>query len=141
MIWVADIVDQCIVVLDFLLQHNCQVDVGNALLKVVPEEVPMRSGNVSEIRCRVVLQQEEIVPANSEALLRGKFTGGVNGEQELGRWASVNPGREQALGEEPPYSGMAFSLWTRFMAVQGSPYGLCNARQASTCSCQSSINL
>ena len=79
-IWVADIVDQCILGLDFLLQHNCQVDVGNALLKVGSEEVPMRSGNVSEIRCRrVVLQQEEIVPANSEALLRGKFTG-VNGE-------------------------------------------------------------
>ena len=27
-------------------------------------------------------------------LLRGKFTGGVNGEQEFGRWASVSPGRE-----------------------------------------------
>ena len=88
-IWVADIVDQCIVGLDFLLQHNCQVDVGNALLKVGPEEVPMRRGNVSEIRCcRVVLQQEEIVPANSETLLSGKFTRGVNGEQELGQCES-----------------------------------------------------
>ena len=36
-IWVADIVDKCIVGLDFLLQHNCQVDVGNALLKVGPD--------------------------------------------------------------------------------------------------------
>ena len=36
-IWVADVVDQCIVGLDFLLQHNCQVDVGNALLKVGPD--------------------------------------------------------------------------------------------------------
>ena len=41
----------------------------------------MKSGKVSEIRCRrVVLQQEEFVPANSEALLKGKFTRGVNGE-------------------------------------------------------------
>ena len=36
-IWVADVVDQCIVGLDFLLQHNCQVDVGNARLNVEPD--------------------------------------------------------------------------------------------------------
>ena len=118
-IWVADIVDQCIVGLDFLLQHNCQVDVGNALLKVGPEEVPMRRGNVSEIRCcRVVLQQEEIVPANSETLLSGKFTRGINGEQELGRWASVNPGREQALGEGLLVGRSLVDLRSRLLPVR-----------------------
>ena len=119
MIWVADIVDQCIVGLNFLLQHNFQVDVGNALLKVGPEEVPMRFGNVIEIRCcRVVLQQEEIVPANSETLLSGKFTRGINGEQELGRWASVNPGREQALGEGLLVGRSLVDLRSRLLPVR-----------------------
>ena len=40
--WVTDIADECILGLDFLQQHNCQVDLKKALLHIGNEEVPLQ---------------------------------------------------------------------------------------------------
>ena len=55
---------------------------------------------------------------NSETLLSGKFKRGVNGEHELSRWASVNPGREQALGKGLLVGRSLVDLRSRLLPVR-----------------------
>jgi hypothetical protein len=38
--WVAEIVDPCIVGLDFLIGHHCQVDIAGTTLKVEGQSIP-----------------------------------------------------------------------------------------------------
>ena len=40
--WVAEIADECILVLDFLQQYDCQVYLKEGVLHIVDEEVPLQ---------------------------------------------------------------------------------------------------
>ena len=40
--WVAKIADKCILGLDFLQQHDCQVDLKEGVLHIGDEEVPLQ---------------------------------------------------------------------------------------------------
>jgi len=40
--WVADITDECILGLDFLERHGCQVDLKQGILLIAEEEVPLQ---------------------------------------------------------------------------------------------------
>ena len=40
--WVADVADQCILGLDFLESHGCQVDLGECVLQVGSQQVPLQ---------------------------------------------------------------------------------------------------
>ena len=40
--WVADTTDECVLGLDFLEHHGCQVDLKQGILLVAEEEVPLQ---------------------------------------------------------------------------------------------------
>jgi len=53
-LWVADIHDECILGLDFLQTHNCQVNLKDGSLIIGEEEIPLRKSQATvEPVCRV----------------------------------------------------------------------------------------
>ena len=45
--WVADIQDECILGLDFLELHGCMVDLGDNVLHISGEAIPLQKGSCS----------------------------------------------------------------------------------------------
>ena len=56
--WVADTTDECVLGLDFLEHHGCQVDLKQGILLVAEEEVPLqqRRKDTEPSSCRVLAQ-------------------------------------------------------------------------------------
>ena len=84
--WVAEITDPCIVGLDFLLGHHCQVDIAGATLKVEGQSIPLlRTSERNRPRCcRVVATENVVVPPRSESIVLGTLTEVVSSS-----WGSV----------------------------------------------------
>ncbi len=40
--WVAEITDDCILGLDFLIKHDCQVNIKDSVLQLQGEEIPLQ---------------------------------------------------------------------------------------------------
>ena len=82
--WVAGIHDQCILGLDFLQSHNCQVNLRDGVLTVDGEETPLkRSTTTQEPTCfRVVLTEGVCLPPLSEIVVPVT----VDGAGEHQRW-------------------------------------------------------
>lgn len=63
---VAEIVDDCIIGLDFLQNHQCSIDMKNGVLRCNTEEVPMKGGSSGKVYCvkRTVLKprSQTLVP-------------------------------------------------------------------------------
>ncbi len=89
--WVADISDECILGLDFLQAHGCQVDVRDGVLHVGGEEVPLGKPSTTPTRtcCRIVAQGSITVPPFSEAIISAKLLDTPDG----GKWGIVEPDR------------------------------------------------
>lgn len=65
--WVAEITDECILGLDFLEKHGCQVDLRENVLVVGEEEVPLNKPvrGLTMVCCRVVAKESVTVPPPS----------------------------------------------------------------------------
>ena len=83
-LWVAGIHDQCILDLDVLHSHSCQVNLRDGVLIVDEEEIPLRrSGATQEPSCfKVVLKEGVYLPPLSETVVSVK----VDGAGEHQRW-------------------------------------------------------
>ena len=70
--WVADIQDECILGLDFLELHGCMVDLGDNVLHIGGEVIPLqKKGSCSLARlkaCRTVLDTNASLPSHSECV-------------------------------------------------------------------------
>jgi hypothetical protein len=88
-VWIADIVEEGIIGLDYLMANNCHVNLAGKLLLVGDDEVPL----VDQVRpvvnglTRIVVRRTVAVPAMSEAIIPGKLK--KCGEQRT--WAVLEP--------------------------------------------------
>lgn len=76
--WVADIADECLVGLDFLVPHACQVDLKEGVLYVGDEEIPLEKPRVEEFEphCyRAVITGTVTVPPHSEMIVPARVEG------------------------------------------------------------------
>ena len=74
-VWLAKIADPCIIGLDFLMEHDCQVDIAGGTVRIGSQEIPLvRASTKGEKRCcRVVATETVVIPARSEFLIEGKL--------------------------------------------------------------------
>lgn len=65
---VADIVDDCILGLDFMKKHRCEIDVNQGVMKCGTEEVFMEGASSGKVYClkKVILhpRSETIIPVS-----------------------------------------------------------------------------
>ena len=97
-LWVAGIHDQCILGLDFLQAHNCQVNLQDGVLTVDGKETPLRRLTAVQPEpscCRVVLLEGVYLPPLSESVV--PVTVGGVGEHQ--RWGLLDQ-----LSTPHPYS-------------------------------------
>lgn len=74
--WVAEIADECILGLDFLQLHNCQVNLKEGVLHIGNEEVSLQQPQVIEpICCRCYTTSSITIPPNSEMIVQAKMQG------------------------------------------------------------------
>jgi len=76
-LWVADIRDECILGLDFLQTHNCQVNLKDGSLIIGEEEIPLRKSQATvEPTCyKVVLKEGVCIPPLAEAVIPVRLEG------------------------------------------------------------------
>ena len=87
-VWLAEITDPCILGLDFLMAHDCQVDMAGAVLHIGKVDIPLVSARcgIQGRCCRVVASETVEIPARSDCLIFGSLDGHVSGT-----WGSVGP--------------------------------------------------
>ena len=85
--WIADITDECILGLDFLEKHDCQVCLKEGVLVIGGQEIPLAmSVRGNTMSCsRVIAKESCIVAAQSEAIIPGQL---VDNSRHV-RWAIV----------------------------------------------------
>ena len=72
--WVADIADQCILGLDFLESHGCRVDLGESMMHIGDQQIPLQRPVNPQPTCYRVLTSRDIeIPASSEMIIPGKL--------------------------------------------------------------------
>ena len=76
-LWVADIHDECILGLDFLQTHNCQVNLKDGSLIIGEEEIPLKKSQATvEPTCyKVVLKEGVCIPPLAEAVIPVRLEG------------------------------------------------------------------
>lgn len=67
--YIAEIADACILGMDFLRRHNCDLDLRANVLKVGQEEVVLRDADDALSSCALVLPEEVAVPPYTEMLI------------------------------------------------------------------------
>ena len=85
--WVANIADECILGLDFLQKHGCQLFLKEGILIIGDQEVPLAKPTRSAaLSCsRVIAQESRTVAPQAEAVIPGQLAGNI-GEA---RWAII----------------------------------------------------
>ena len=75
--WVTEITDECIMGLDFLGKHGCQVDLKENVLTIGSEEVPLSkpARGAGLTCCRIIAKEAVVVAPHSEALVPGQSAG------------------------------------------------------------------
>jgi len=102
--WVADISDECILGLDFLESHGCQVNLKDGALIIGGEEIPLERSNMAlEPACyKAILLDDVCLPPLSEMVLPVKVeTTGSNA-----RWGVLG----QSTAQEVSVSGVSDCL-------------------------------
>lgn len=93
--WVAEIADECILGLDFLQQHNCQVDLKKGILHIGNEEVPLQQSRVTEPTCcRCYTTSSINIPPNSEMIVPAKVGGEL---RKTTKWAVLQPEKPENM--------------------------------------------
>ena len=90
-VWLAEIADPCIIGLDFLMAHDCHVDIAGGTVRIGSQEIPLvRASTKGEKRCcRVVAVETVVIPARSEFLIPGKLD-----EEVYSTWGTVGPAQK-----------------------------------------------
>ena len=90
-VWLARIADPCIIGLDFLMAHECHVDVAGGTVRIRSQEIPLVRASISGSKkcCRVVATETVVIPARSEFLIRGKLD-----EEAFLTWGTVGPAQK-----------------------------------------------
>ena len=72
--WVADIADQFILGLDSLESHGCRVDLGESVMYVRDQQIPLQKPVNPQPTCfRVLTSRDTEIPASSEVIIPGKL--------------------------------------------------------------------
>ena len=98
-VWIADIENECILGLDFLISNDCVVDVLESCLRIGPDEVRLkRMTATKEPVCRRVKVAETwLVPPKSEAIVPGVLEG--DGSSEEG-WGEISPSEKPCFSSD-----------------------------------------
>ena len=88
-VWLADIVEEGIIGLDYLMANNCQVDLARKVLHIGNDEVRLFNQVQSAVNglSRIVVRRTIAIPAMSEAIIPGKLD--KCGERNA--WAAIGP--------------------------------------------------
>ena len=88
-VWVADIVEEGLIGLDYLVANGCQVDLAGKLLYVGNDEVPLISQPQPETSSmfRIVVRRTVAITAMSEAVIPGR----LDSCDKQNRWAVTEP--------------------------------------------------
>lgn len=72
--WVAQIKGDgtCILGLDFLMKHKCDVLISQQMIKFGNSSIPYYKSSIEASCCRVIVAETTNIPANSESILQGK---------------------------------------------------------------------
>ena len=88
--WVAEIADECILGLDFLQCHDCQVNLKEGVLHIGNEEVPLQKPSISEPACyRCCAKTSVTIPPLSEIIVPACVDG--EWKADSSRWAILQP--------------------------------------------------
>ena len=78
-VWIADITDECLLGLDFLVSHGCQVDLKDGILYLGQEEIPLTQPNpdvVGQLQCyRTIVASSVSLPPHSETIVPARVEG------------------------------------------------------------------
>ena len=83
-VWIADIENECILGLDFLISNDCIVDVQESCLRIGPEEIRFkRIAATEKPACRrVTVAETWLVPPKSEAIVPGVLDSDIDGSSQ-----------------------------------------------------------
>ena len=83
-VWIADIENECILGLDFLILNDCIVDVQESCLRIGPEEIRFKQIAATEkpVCRRVTVLETWLVSPKSEAIVPGVLDGDVDSSSE-----------------------------------------------------------
>lgn len=91
-VWIAEIENECILGLDFLVPNDCIVDVADGCLRIGAEIQLQQLGSWEQPRCwRVYVAETMAIPARSEALIPGQLQ---DSEPSGEVWGSLEPTRK-----------------------------------------------
>ena len=114
-VWVADIKNECILGLDFLIPNNCVV-VTEACLHVGTEvQLKRMAASKKPICRRVVVAENWSIPPKSEAIIPGVLDG--NGPLEEG-WGELIPSQKRGLSKDMLVARTVVDLGKPVVAVR-----------------------
>ena len=136
--WVAEIADECILCLDFLQQHNCQVDLKEGVLHIGNEEVPLQQPRATEpICCRCYTTTSVTISPVSKMIVPAS----VEGEwRKNSKWAVLQPeGAEMTLNQQGVLIGKTLvdlqrgDIPVRMMNLSQQPQHIQRGTRLATC--------
>ena len=136
--WVAEIADECILGLDFLQQHNCQVDLKEGVLHIGNEEVPLQQPRATEpICCRCYTTTSVTISPVSKMIVPAS----VEGEwRKNSKWAVLQPeGAEMTLNQQGVLIGKTLvdlqrgDIPVRMMNLSQQPQHIQQGTRLATC--------
>jgi hypothetical protein len=116
-VWVAEIENECILGLDFLIPNNCVVNVAEACLHIGSEEVRLKRMAASKrpVCRRVVVAENWSVPPKSEAIIPGVLD--RDGGPEEG-WGELIPSQKHGLPKDMLVARAVVDLGKPVVAVR-----------------------
>ena len=86
--WIADIVDECLLGLDFLGSHDCQVDLKDSILYIGQDEIPLTqpdAGMLEQHCYKAIVCSPVSLPPHSEVIVPAH----IEGLRGVERWGIV----------------------------------------------------
>ena len=80
----ADVMQYCLLGIDFLGKHNCTIDLIGRSIKIGKEVVSLKGKKESSKVFRISFAESVLVPGHHEMILPAKFKGAVCGDSVLG---------------------------------------------------------
>jgi hypothetical protein len=116
-VWVAEIENECILGLDFLIPNNCVVNVAEACLHIGSKEVRLKQMTASRkpVCRRVVVAENWSVPPRSEAIIPGMLDRDGDSEKE---WGELIPSQKRGLPKDMLVARAVVDLRKTVVAVR-----------------------
>lgn len=78
---VADIIDECIMGMDFMKKHRIILDVGAQFMKYENIEIPVIFGKVNSGTLRTIISHDQVLQPSSETIVWAKVRGDLGGQR------------------------------------------------------------